>query len=75
MSSLDPDDPNAVFSPKHLSTEKISVAMNTIRSSHTTPTEHYIGSFTHRKLLKLDTWKDWKQGLFSQLDKMRQLGI
>ena len=62
MASLDPDDPDADFSPAYLSTKAISLAMNAIRSSHTTTAEHSIGSFTRQKLQQLDTWPDWKQG-------------
>ena len=40
MASLDPDDPNAAFSLAYLSTEAVSLAMNTIKSSHTTTNEH-----------------------------------
>lgn len=75
MTSLDPNDPNAAFSPAYLSTKAISLAMNAIQSSHTTPAEHALGSFTCRKLQKLDTWLDWKQGEISQLDKMAKLGM
>ena len=58
MVSLNPDDPNTAFSPAHLSTEAVSLAMNAIKSSHTTTVEHAIGSFTRRKLQQLDTWPD-----------------
>ena len=75
MASLDPDDPNATFCPTYLSTEAISLAINAIKSSHTTPAEHALGSFTRRKLQQLDTWPDWKQGEISQLDKMDKLGM
>ena len=75
MGSLDPDDPNADFSPVYLSTEAISLAMNAIKSSHTTAAVNYIGSFTCHKLQQLDTWPDWKQGEFSLLDKMAKLGM
>ena len=53
----------------------MSLAMNAIRSDHITPAEHSIGSFTHHKLQKLDTWKDWKQGELFQLDKMKRLSM
>ena len=75
MASFDPDDPNAAFSPAYLSTEAISLSMNAIKSSHTTTTEHYIGSFTRQKIQQLDTWPEWKQGEISQLDKMDKLGM
>ena len=75
MASLDPDDPNAVFSPAYLSTEAISFAMNAIKFSHTTTVEHSIGSFTRRKLQQLDTGPEWKQGEISQLYKMDKLGM
>ena len=65
MAIVDPDDPNATFSPTYLPTEAISLAMNAIKSSDTTPAEHYINSFTRRKLKQLDTWPDWKQGVIS----------
>ena len=75
MSGLDPDDSNAVFSPEYLSIEMMSIAMNAIKLSHTIPAEHSIGSFTHCKLQKCDTWKDWKKVELSQLDKMKKLGM
>ena len=68
MSSLDPYDPNAAFSPSYLSTEAISLAINTIRSSYKTDADHSIGSITRWKLQQLDTWTDWKKGEISQLE-------
>ena len=72
---MNPDDSNAAFSPAYLSTETMFLAMNTIRSSYTTPADYSIGIFTCRKLQKLDTWPDWKEGEISQLDKMAKLGM
>ena len=50
MANLDPDVPDAAFSPSYLSMEPISLAMNAIMSSYTTGAEHSVGSFTCRKL-------------------------
>ena len=75
MTGLDSDDPNATFSSDYLSTETMFIAMDTIRSSHTTSTEHSIGSITCCKLQKLDTWPDWKKCELSQLNKMNRLGM
>ena len=58
MASLDPDDPNAAFSPAYLSTEAVSFAMNAIKSSHTTTAEHTICSFNRHKLQQMGTWTD-----------------
>ena len=55
MASSNPDGPNTAFSPADLSTKAISLTMIAIRSSHTTTAEHYIDSFTRRKLQQLDT--------------------
>ena len=55
MASLDSDDPNAAFSPAYFSTEAMFLTMNAIKSFHTTPAEHALGSFTRRKHQKLDT--------------------
>ena len=75
MASLDPDDPNAIFSPSYLSLEAVSLAINAIQSSHTTEGEQAIGNFHRRKLQLLDTLPDWKQGEISQLDKMDKVGM
>ena len=75
MASLDPDDPDAIFSPSYLSLEAVTLAINAIRSSHTTEDEQAIGKFTRRKLQQLDTWPDWKHGEMSQLDKMAKVGM
>ena len=74
MASLDPDDPNAAFSPTYLSTKAMPLTMNASRSSQPTA-EHSIGSFTRRKMQQLDTWPDWKQSGISQLDRMAKLGM
>ena len=53
----------------------MSLAMNAVRLYHTTFAEHYVCSFIRCKLQKLDTWKDFKQGGLSQLDKMKISGM
>ena len=53
----------------------LTLTINAIRSSHTTEDEQVIGKFTRRKLQRLDTWPDWKQGEISQLDKMAKVGM
>ena len=73
--SLDPSDPNSTFSPEYLPTDVMALAINAIRSSHTTTDEQSLGHFTRRKLKQLDTWPEWRKGEVDQLDKMERLGM
>ena len=53
---------NCDFSPELVPIEMIQIAINTLQSDSITPEEAAIGHFTRKKLRKLSTWNEWKQG-------------
>ena len=49
--------------------EMIKVCINTLNSDHMTPEEQSLGYFTCKKLKRLSTWQEWKDGESKQLNQ------
>ena len=67
--------PDLDFSEESISTEDIRTVVNAISSNTMTDDEQNIGSFTRRKLKKLSTWDQWREGEHKQLDHFHTLGM
>lgn len=68
-------DDHMSFTSADVSFESVSLAINAIASAATTSAEAAIGTFTRRKLRKLETWPEWKAGEKKQLDQFHDLGM
>lgn len=66
---------NASFDPDHISSDLVQLVINAITSAALTPAEQALGSFTRRKLQKLDTWQEWRAGEHKQLDQFHALNM
>jgi hypothetical protein len=65
--------PSLDFSEESISTDEFEVIIHAIQSHAITPEEQALGSFTRRKLQKLETWPEWVAGEQKQLDHFHQL--
>ena len=62
--------------PEHIiSDDMICLSINALGSNITTPAKEALGTFTHRKLKKLDNWDGWLQAEQKQLDQFHDLEI
>ena len=53
--------------------EEMNVMLQVLQSDSITPAEQALGTFTRCKLKALDTWEQWKEGEFKQLDHFHKL--
>ena len=53
----------------------MQVMINAISSNAIASEEQAIGTFTHRKSKQLNTWPEWNEGEFKQLDQFHELGM
>ena len=75
--SLSIEDIRAIAAVKHgidmsesaISSEMIQVCINTLNSDHMTKEEQALGYFTRKRLKRLETWQEWKDGETKQLDQ------
>jgi hypothetical protein len=65
--------PDIDFSIDALPTDELGVIVHAIQSHAITPEEQALGSFTHHKLKKLDTWPLWAAGEQKQLNHFHSL--
>ena len=56
-----------------ISPGEMNVMLQVLQSDSITPAEQALGTFTRRKLKALDTWEQWKEGEFKQLDHFHKL--
>ena len=52
-----------------ISSEMIQLCINTLNSDHMTKEEQALGYFTRKKLKKLTTWQEWKDGETKQINQ------
>ena len=57
------------MSPEAISSEIIQLCINTLNSDHMTKDEQALGYFTRKKLKKLSTWQEWKDGESKQIEQ------
>ena len=67
--------PDVDFYDPDVSTEEIALHLNAIASHAVTPDELALGRFTRRRLKRLDTWPEWRDGERKQLDHFHNLGM
>ena len=65
--------PDVDFSEDALPDEYISLCVHALQSQAMTDEEEALGSFSRRKLKKLETWPEWQAGEFKQLDRFEAL--
>ena len=78
--SLSIEDIRAIATVRHgidmsesaISLEMIQLCINTLNSDHMTKKEQALGYFTRKKLKRLATWQEWKDGETKQLNKFHQ---
>ena len=55
------------FSADSISTDIMLTVINSITSEAITPAEQALGTFTRRKLRKMDTWNEWEPVSYTHL--------
>ena len=60
------------MSESAISSEMIQLCINTLNSDHMTKEEQALGYFTRKKLKRLATWQEWKDGETKQLNQFHQ---
>ena len=65
--------PGYDVSEDEIPSEEIDMAIQALTSTAITPEERALGTFTRRKLKKLDTWDKWHKGELQQLDNFENL--
>ena len=78
--SLSIEDIRAIAAVKHgidmsesaISSEMIQLCINTLNSDHMTKEEQALGYFTRKRLKRLATWQEWKDGETKQLNQFYQ---
>ena len=63
------------MSEEAIPTNMLAIVINTLHSNKMTPAEAAMGHSTHRKLQKLENWKEWLQGETDQLNDFHQQGM
>ena len=53
---------NVDMSEEAIHSEMIKVCINTLNSEHMTKGEQVLGYFTRKRLKRLSTWQEWKDG-------------
>ena len=57
------------MSESAISSEMIQLCINTLNCGHMTKEEQALGYFTRKKLKKLSTWQEWKDGETKQINQ------
>ena len=73
--SLSIEDIRAIATVRHesaISSEMIQLCINTLNSDHMTKEEQALGYFTRKRLKRLATWQEWKDGETKQLNQFHQ---
>ena len=57
------------MSEEAISSEMIKICINTLNSEHMTKEEQALGYFTRKRLKRLSTWQEWKDGETKQIEQ------